>query len=132
MSYVDTFITVSEDCPAQTGTPPPAGKTRPSRAAIEYELLQAQPYQLDHLEFTYEVHRRHKLAAGEVPQDVDSFHAKGQPCMRASALVRRYGWGAHYDADGKIAIFPLESDRYAAFLEDDQVQKINGMRNKRA
>ncbi|MBX3102634.1 MAG: hypothetical protein KF690_09015, partial [Bacteroidetes bacterium] len=61
-----------------------------------------------------------------------SLFSKGHPCMRASALVKRYGYGAHYDAQGRIAIFPMESEAYRQLLQEEKVQKVPGMRTRRA
>ena len=51
--------------------------------------------------------------------------------MRASALVKRYGFGAHYNEAGKIAVYPLGSEAYQAFLEQDQVKVLAGMRTRK-
>ena len=95
---------------------------------IEFDLLTNSPYALDHKALTYAVHKSQKGAAA---LSVADFHSKGQPCMRASALTKRYGWGVHYNADGKIAIYPAGSDEYAAHKR--QAHKVlKAMRNKRA
>ena len=41
------------------------------------------------------------------------FFATGRPCLRAGDLGRRYGWGLHADAHGRVALVPLGSDEYA-------------------
>ncbi len=132
MAYTNTFITIADDCPATAPQNPARGKDKLTRAEIEYNLLIAEPYTYDHLDFTYLVHTRHKQQTGDTPLARDEFHAKGQPCMRASALVKRYGFGAHYDANGRIAIYGVDSDEYAAICDDDGVKLLKGMRNKRA
>ncbi len=60
------------------------------------------------------------------------FFSKGQPCFRASPLTKRYGWGVHANAEGKIAIFGVDSAEYQALLIDDSVTKKKAMRSKRA
>jgi hypothetical protein len=58
---------------------------------------------------------------------------KGHPCMRASALTKRYGWGAHYNQHGKIALYPMESEEYQQFVQAPTGIKVLGaMRTKRA
>jgi hypothetical protein len=42
----------------------------------------------------------------------DEFFARPQPCLRASALPKKFGWGIHCDADGKVALCPMESAQY--------------------
>lgn len=61
----------------------------------------------------------------------EEFFSKGQPCMRSSPLTKRYGWGVHSDADGRIAIFPMESAEYSAFVSDANVRHVKGMRSSR-
>jgi hypothetical protein len=62
----------------------------------------------------------------------EEFFAKPYACMRASPLTKKYGWGAHYDKDGKIAIFPVESEEYQCFVKDKNIRKYPAMRSKRA
>ena len=42
----ETFIEVAEDCPAVRAEIPPARDSRPTKAAIEYELIAGEPYAL--------------------------------------------------------------------------------------
>ncbi len=70
--------------------------------------------------------------SGDDPLARDAFHSKGQPCMRASALVKRYGFGAQYDRQGRIAIYGMDSQEYARFCADGRVKKLKGMLGKRA
>ena len=52
--------------------------------------------------------------------------------MRASPLAKRYGWGIHADNDGRIAIYPLESERYRKLASDPKIKQLRAMRSKRA
>ena len=56
---------------------------------------------------------------------------KGHPCMRASSLTKKYGWGAHYNEEGKIAIYPVDSDEYQQYA-DNAADVLFAMRSKRA
>ncbi len=132
MAYTNTFITVAEDCPTTAAQNPARGNDTQTRAEIEFDLLKGNPYTHTHLEFTHLVHTRHKEQSGDMPKTYDDFHAKGQPCMRASVLVKRFGWGAHYDAKGRIAIYGLDSADYVNFCDDSETKLLKGMRNKRA
>jgi Family of unknown function (DUF6157) len=49
-----------------------------------------------------------------------------------SALAKRYGWGFHNNADGKIALIAAESPRYAELLNDPRTTKIKAFRSSRA
>ncbi len=125
MPYTNTFIAISKDCPAETGQIPPL-KALKSKARIEYELLSDSPYGLDHDGLIYAVHCAQK-GADAMPRD--AFLAKGRACLRASALVKRYGWGAHYDAQGRIALFATGSPEYARVFAECRV--LYGLRSKR-
>ncbi|MFN0034517.1 MAG: nucleotidyl transferase AbiEii/AbiGii toxin family protein [Saprospiraceae bacterium] len=37
----------------------------------------------------------------------------------------------HHDAEGKVAVYPLGSEEYARFLQDESLKKIKAMRSKR-
>lgn len=131
MSTTHILVTPAPDCPAAAAVIPPA-KARPTRATIEYDLLAAAPYSLDHYSFTHAVHCAMAEAGGKPALDFPSYHSKGQPCMRASPLTKRYGWAAHYDAEGKLALVDPGSATYAALLADPDLPKSPAMRSKRA
>ena len=104
---------------------------------IQYELLMQAPYRYNHQELTFEVYVRHKAIP---PEEVaarhqelwDTLFQKGHPCMRASALTKRYGWGAHYDQHGKIALYAMESDEYQRFIRASEGTKLlKAMRNQK-
>ena len=44
---------------------------------------------------------------------------------------RRYGWGVHYDQDGKMAIFGAESAEYKKLSKDKSLQVIKAMKSKK-
>lgn len=130
MTYTNTFILMSEDCPIDEGEIPAARRTKKSKAMIEYEMLIGAPYTYDQDTLNYAVHVAHKTQSGEAPTPKATFLAKGQPCLRTSALIKRYGWGAHYDKHGKIAIYPAGSAEYETYNGSKKILK--GMRSKRA
>lgn len=136
MSYQNTFIRVSTDCPADRGIVPVS--TRPAKPAhvIQYELLSQAPYRYNHEELLFEVHIRHKQIPEEVVRERrqelwEELFSKSHPCLRASALPKKYGWGVHYDAQGKIAIYGMDSPEYRRFVTSADVQLLNAMRNSR-
>lgn len=121
----DTFTSVAPDCPATSAEVPPARAT-PSVARLQYDLLADAPYRYTSDDVVY-------LSQGERRGiDRDTFFAKGQPCLRASPLVKRYGWGVHHDAQGRVALVPVESAEYAALRADPALQQREGMRSSRA
>lgn len=62
----------------------------------------------------------------------DAFFSKGQACLRASPLSKRYGWGIHSNAEGKIAIYAIGSEQYDKYLHDKNLKQLKGVRSKRA
>jgi len=136
MTYKNAFIKVSEDCPLFISEIPVSKKGKKPQHLIQYELLMERPYELDHYDLIYEVYIRHKeISSDEInnrPEDIKKgLFSKGHPCMRASSLIKRYGFGAHYNNEGKIAIYPMESKEYKAFINDPSIPKFNGMKSKR-
>jgi hypothetical protein len=62
----------------------------------------------------------------------DEFFSKGQACFRSSALTKRYGFGIHSNSEGKVALYPVESEDYEKFVADPTVSKVKAMRTKRS
>lgn len=136
MSYINTFIKVSEDCPVQHSEVPVNKPDKKPAHLIQYELLMDNPYTYAHEDLVYEVFIRQK----KIPVDVlekegvqirKELFSKGHPCLRASALIKRYGFGAHYNEKGKIALYPVETEQYRQFVNDTSLVKLNGMKSKR-
>jgi hypothetical protein len=75
---------------------------------------------------------KNRIAPEELAKAREQFFSKGQPCFRTSPLTRRYGWGVHNDAEGRIAIFPLESKEYATLSGDKKLRHFKALRSKRA
>ena len=134
--YVNTFIQVAEDCPAVAASPPPERATA-SVAGLTYRMIADAPYghTSDDVVFTVWADRR-----GIPPADRDAarreFFAKGQPCLRASDLGKRYGWGLHFDAAGRVALVPIGSAQYARLAggvapDGTPVTVLRAMRSRR-
>lgn len=136
MSYRDTFIRVAEDCPAQTGETPPR-RVPPSVAELQHRLLTDDPYTLTEEDLYVRVHGlRRDLGEDEIAATWASLHdevyAKPQACLRASPLTKRYGFGAHYDSEGRIGLHPVGSDGYARCAADATLTQLGAMRSRRA
>jgi Family of unknown function (DUF6157) len=58
--------------------------------------------------------------------------SKGHPHLRVSTLAKRYGWGIHNNAEGKIALVAVESPQYKQLLNDPRITKIRAFRSNRA
>ena len=137
MNPVNQFIEIAPDCPARTAIVPEGKGGKKSIAAIEYQLLSSKPYGYTLEELKFATHVQHKqILPAELKahrkQLWDEYFAKPCACMRASPLTKKYGWGAHYDANGKIAIYAVESREYRRFVKDKNIKKYAAMRSKRA
>ncbi|MBI5889152.1 MAG: hypothetical protein HZB47_00545 [Nitrosomonadales bacterium] len=137
MNPVDQFIEIAPDSPTDKSIVPQDKGGKRSVATIEYELLNAKPYAYTLEELKFATHVLHKqIPPAELKahrkQIWDEYFAKPYACMRASPLTKKYGWGAHYDKDGKIAIYAVESKEYGRFVSDKNIRKFPAMRSKRA
>ena len=65
------------------------------------------------------------------PTQRKKFLSKGHPHLRVSPLAKRYGWGIHNNADGKIALMAVESPAYKQLLDDPGTTKIKAFRSSR-
>jgi hypothetical protein len=134
---VDQFIEIAPDSTTQQSIVPQVKNGKPSIATIEYKLLSSEPYAYTLAELKFATHVLHKqIPAAELKahrqQLREEFFAKPYACMRASPLTKQYGWGAHYDGQGKIAIYPVDGKEYQRFVKDKNIKKFPAMRSKRA
>ena len=132
-NYFDTLIEPAEDCPETSGVVPPTKGTKKSVANMQYEMLADSPYQYtsDDVLFTVWAMRK-QVPEDELAAARETYFSKGQPCFRASPLTKRYGWGVHSNADGKVAMFSSDSEEYVQLVEDEAVKKKKAMRSTRA
>ena len=135
----DTFVTVAPDSPATSGVVPVSRGASPTVASIQYELLAQAPYTLTLEDLMFATHvLREGLSESEASAHADAIRerlfAKPYPCMRASPLPKRFGWGVHHDREGRIALHAVNSDEYRRFAEGlvDGVEVVPAMRSKRA
>jgi hypothetical protein len=131
-NYTNTFIAIAEDSPATSGEVPPVkGDTR-SVANIQYEMISKHPYKYTSDDVLFQVYaERNDLTQSEFANAREQFFSKGQPCLRASPLTKRYGWGVHADKDGKIALVGCETKEYKKFLTDKTLKIVKAMKSKR-
>ena len=134
-----TFITVSADCPAEKATVPRPKGGRETVASVQYALLAEEPHRYTQPEILFETYlRRSELSAAEKIKRRDElwdvFFSKSMACLRASPLPKTYGWGLHFDAEGKGALVARESKEYArlAELKKSGLKVVAAMRNQRA
>jgi hypothetical protein len=131
-NYYDTFIEVAEDCPVKTAEVPPM-RGEKTIANIEFELLIENPYEFTSDDVLFHVYAaKNHLRTKEFSEEKALFFSKGQACFRSSPLTKRYGWGAHFNEEGRMAIYPVESEEYQQFLKDKSLKQVKAMRSKKA
>ena len=134
----DTFVLVADGCPATAGEVPPDRGGEPTVAGLQYQLLAAEPYRLTLEDLIFEVHvRRHGLSAAELKKRGAAVRAelfaRSHPCLRASPLTKRYGWGAHHDAAGRIALYGVGTADYRRLAAGGAgLTVVKAMRARRA
>jgi Family of unknown function (DUF6157) len=131
-NYINTFIEVAEDCPAQLAEVPPQKGDVKSVANLHFEMVEAHPYQFTSDDVIFKTFAVKNKLDSNLDNERHQFFSKGQACMRCSPLTKRYGWGVHSNEEGKIAIFPRESEEYQRFLKDESVKRVKAMRSKKA
>ncbi len=131
-NYQNTFITVAEDCKADTGEVPPIKGDQKSVANLQYKMLKDSPYKYTSDDVLFQVYaHRNDLIEDELINARALFFSKGQPCMRCSPLTKRYGWGVHNDQDGKIAIFSRSSKDYVKISSTKPIQVLKAMKSSK-
>lgn len=93
MSYKNTFIKVSPDCPVTSSVVPQHKTSYKPIHVIQYELLSRYPYRYTHEQLLFEIHIRHKnIPADELEtnrqQIWDALFSKSHACLRASQLPK--------------------------------------------
>ncbi|MEO3945459.1 DUF6157 family protein [Gorillibacterium sp. CAU 1737] len=132
VTYIDTFITVSDDCELRTGVIPPERGGKKTAAGIQYDLLADHPYVYTMEDVLFRTHVELNQLHDEEEESLrDVFFSTPKACLRTSTLVKRYGWGLHFDHEGKVALYGAESEEYRTLRESPHLHVVKGMRSKR-
>jgi Family of unknown function (DUF6157) len=131
-NYYNTFIEIADDCPISAAEIPPVKGENLSVANVQFDMIMANPYKYTSDEVLFTIFAQRNGVDGNMEQERAAFFSKGQACLRASPLAKRYGWGIHHDAEGKVALYPAESIEYQQFAESEALKHTKGMRSKRA
>ncbi|MDR3021475.1 MAG: DUF6157 family protein [Clostridiales bacterium] len=123
-NLTNTFIQVSLDCPVQVAKIP-ISKGNQTAVSIEYEMIANNPYKFTSDQVLYQSNGVRRGLSEE------EFFSKGQPCLRASALPKRYGFGVHFDEKGRVAIYAVQTQRYQDLVNDMTISQVKAMRNKK-
>ncbi len=131
-NYENTFIVIAPDCPAISGEVPPAKGDAKTIANLQYDILRRNPYKYTSDDVLFMAFAaKNDLSEDELKQARAAYFSKGQPCFRASPLTKRYGWGIHNNAEGKIAMYGSETEAYENFMNDKDVKVVAAMKSAR-
>ena len=135
MGYTNTFISVAEDCPAVTGEVPRESRSGPTVAGVQYAMLSSAPgrwTQEDVLLGSSPQVRGREVAPDELARLRAEYFAQPRACLRASPLPKTYGWGLHFDAEGRVTLHAVDSPEYARLSRDPTLTQLRAMRSHRA
>lgn len=132
-NYTNTLIEIAPDCPTDSAEIPPLKGDKKSVANLQFDMLRDHPYVYTSDDVLFTVFALRKgFGQTEWNEQRQQYFSKGQPCFRASPLTKRYGWGVHADSEGKIALYPSESEAYQNLQNDSAVKKVKAMRSSRS
>ncbi|WP_260288549.1 DUF6157 family protein [Peribacillus aracenensis] len=132
MSYKNTLITISEDSKVTSAKVPVIKNEKPTIAYIEHELINNNPYKFTQEDVQFKSYLiKNQIEEENAAELREQFFSKSKACFRASPLVKNYGWGIHYNNQGKIAIYDAKSEMYNQLLNQVDITKLKGMRSKR-
>lgn len=125
-NYAETFIAVAPDCEAKRGTVP-RETANPSVALRTFRMIHDHPYRYTSDDVIFTVYAdRNGIPEAERPAARKEFFSKPQACLRASDLGKKYGWGIHSDAKGRVALYGVETDEYQAFASGQKPGRGGG------
>jgi hypothetical protein len=131
-NYFNTFIEIAEDCPTSLAEIPAQKGDKKTVANLQFEMVIENPYRYTSDDVLFQVFaEKNNIESFAMDMERDLFFSKGQPCMRASPLTKRYGWGVHANEEGRIAIYGADSEEYKRFSKDDNLKHVKAMRSKR-
>lgn len=131
-NYYNTFIQVATDTGVHEAEVPPLRTSGKSVANYQYEFLMQQPYTFTSDELLLKIYMLRKaISPVNIEETRMNFFSKGQPCFRASPLTKRYGWGVHFDSEGKMALVPLGSEAYELKVKHPELKQVFAMRTNR-
>ncbi len=130
-NYYNTFIAVAEDCPAFLAVIPQLKGDNRTIALQQYELIAKNPYKYTQDDVLFMVYAERQGIDMDDTAAREAFFSKGQACLRASPLGKRYGWGVHCDGQGKLALYAVESADYSRLARDKKLKQTKAMQTKR-
>jgi Family of unknown function (DUF6157) len=131
-NYINTFIEIAEDSTAVNGEVPPTKGDAKTVANMQFDMVKNNSYKFTSDDVFFQVFAdRNDLSKSEYKEARAQFFSKGQPCFRASPLTKRYGWGVHSNAEGKIALYACESAEYEKLASDKSLKVVKAMKSSK-
>ena len=112
---------VAEDSKVQIAIEPPQRRAKKMIARIAYEVYRDNPYRYTEEQFHHEVHVVRRKMQG---LKIESYDIKRSP------LLKEYGWGIHRNKEGKLALIPMESEKYRELQNTIKTAKAYNTRRK--
>ncbi len=113
VNYVNTLITVADDCPVTEAVVPPRNDAKPTIAAEQYRLISEHPYGLTSEEVIFQIYAdKQAIPEDERPAAREGYFSVSWACMRTSPLAKKLGWGIRSDADGRLALIGMQAEEY--------------------
>lgn len=129
-NYEDTFIAVADDTKATAGEIPPQKGGEKTIAGLQFEMIGDNPYKYTSDDVVFHCYAvKNKIGKKDEKAAREEFFSKGQPCLRASPLTKRYGYGVHNDTKGKVAIYGLDTEEYKKFAADKNLKVVKAMKS---
>jgi Family of unknown function (DUF6157) len=131
-NYIDTFIQIADDCPTTVGETPPVKADAKTVANMQFDMINKHPYKYTSDEVLFTIFtERNDINKSEIKNAQALFFSKGQACLRASPLTKRYGWGIHHNGEGKVALYGSETKEYKKLSLDKNIKIVKAMKSSK-
>jgi Family of unknown function (DUF6157) len=131
-NYTNTLIQIADDCPTEIGEIPPVKGASKTVANMQFDMINKHPYKYTSDEVLFTIFaQRNDISKSEMKQAKEIFFSKGQACLRASPLTKRYGWGIHHNSEGKIALLGSDTKEYKKLSEDKNTKIVKAMKSSK-
>jgi hypothetical protein len=131
-NYIDTFIQIADDCPTTVGETPPVKADAKTVANMQFDMINKHPYKYTSDEVLFTIFtERNDISKSEIKNAQALFFSKGQACLRASPLTKRYGWGIHHNGEGKVALYGSETKEYKKLSLDKNIKIVKAMKSSK-
>lgn len=131
-NYFNTLIEPAEDCLLLTSSLPKNHETKKTIARHQFELISAKAYNYTSDDILFKIYAEKKdIIEEDLENERAHFFSKGQACLRCSPLTKQYAWGIHFDENGRVALYNIDSIEYQKFKNDATITKVKAMRSSK-